>query len=305
MLGRIRPQGRCWAASSSRSSRAIHGEVVGLDIGRQHVQRFDLLRHPHKPQKRPYPIYANKSRNAQPALIAGQWGRCEHCVTKTGVQYSAVEWNRAKVAVRNVVAPAPQIATSGVRCMMSTFCEVTECPAQHSSEVCGLGAKGKGFVVVADFQHTFSVLRLKTASTAFVVLSFNFQVWWYSPTVAMSLLCTPLYVSLHQHAWLLGHGVCSAGLTIVANVAIATDTSLFGAPQSAAIKKSVSRNSCLILFVQLRNKRHKIAVTQCCHFSWFVAKSSRIFLLLYVKFPIYQSADFLAGFYQPFGRFSS
>jgi len=35
-----------------------------------------------------------------------------------------------------------------------------------------------------------------------------------------------------------------------------------------------------------------------------VAKSSRIFSLLAVKFPIYQLADFLAGFYQPFGRFN-
>jgi len=39
-----------------------------------------------------------------------------------------------------------------------TFFEVAECPAQHSSEVCGLVAKGQGFVVVADFQHTFSLL---------------------------------------------------------------------------------------------------------------------------------------------------
>ena len=62
------------------------------------------------------------------------------------------------MAVRNVVAPAPQQATSDVRCMMSTFCEVTECPAQHSSEVNWLGAKGQGFAVVADFQHMFSLL---------------------------------------------------------------------------------------------------------------------------------------------------
>jgi len=46
------------------------------------------------------------------------------------------------------------------------------------------------------------VLRWKTASTAFVVLSFNFQVRRYSPTFAMSLVCTlPLFVSRHQHAW--------------------------------------------------------------------------------------------------------
>jgi len=33
--------------------RPKHGEVDGLDIGRQHGQRFGLLRHTHKPQKWP------------------------------------------------------------------------------------------------------------------------------------------------------------------------------------------------------------------------------------------------------------
>ena len=33
------------------------------------------------------------------------------------------------------------------------------------------------------------LLRMKTADTVFVVLSFSFQVWRYSPTVNMSLVC--------------------------------------------------------------------------------------------------------------------
>ena len=45
--------------------RPIHGEVDGLDIGRQHGQRFGLLHHTHKPQKRPYPICTNRSRNVR------------------------------------------------------------------------------------------------------------------------------------------------------------------------------------------------------------------------------------------------
>jgi len=35
------------------------------------------------------------------------------------------------------------------------------------------------------------LLRWKAANTVFVVLSFNFQVWRYSPTVVMSLVRTP------------------------------------------------------------------------------------------------------------------
>jgi len=72
---------------------------------------------------------------------------------------------------------------------------VRECPVQHYSEVYVLGPEEQVFFVL-DFQLTFSFLvvdmeeRRKTANTAFVVLSFNFQVWRYFPTVAMSLLST-------------------------------------------------------------------------------------------------------------------
>jgi len=46
--------------SSSRTVRPGNTrEGDGLDIGRQHVRRFDLLRHTHKPQKLTYPICAN------------------------------------------------------------------------------------------------------------------------------------------------------------------------------------------------------------------------------------------------------
>jgi len=46
---------------------------------------------------------------------------------------------------------------------------------------------------VVDFQLTFVflVVEVKTANTAFVVLSFNLHVWRYSPTVVMSLHCSP------------------------------------------------------------------------------------------------------------------
>ena len=48
---------------------------------------------------------------------------------QTGAQYSAVECTRAKVAVRNVVTPAParnQQAASGARRVMSASCEETQ-----------------------------------------------------------------------------------------------------------------------------------------------------------------------------------
>jgi len=72
---------------------------------------------------------------------------------------------------------------------------VRERRVQRYSEVFGLGAEGQGFVVEVDFQLTLSFLVVeverKAADSVFVVLSFSFQVWRYSPSIAMSFLSTP------------------------------------------------------------------------------------------------------------------
>jgi len=63
--------------------------------------------------------------------------------------------------------------------------------------------KGQGFVVLADFQLTFIflVVEVKTANTAFVVLSLICT----SGGIHLQLPCLcfaplPLFNSLHQHA---------------------------------------------------------------------------------------------------------
>ena len=71
LLGSTRSRGRCWAAirfshRPEPSGHAVHGEVDRLiDIGGQHGRRFVLLRHTHRPQRRPYPICTSRSRNFQ------------------------------------------------------------------------------------------------------------------------------------------------------------------------------------------------------------------------------------------------
>jgi len=93
-----------------------------------------------------------------------------------------------------------QRAASKVQRMKWTSCEVTRgvvgtwvsCP----TFLRGIWARTKrtGFCccgwLSAHVVPSF-LLRWKTTNTNFVVLSLNFQVWWYSPMVAMSLLCTP------------------------------------------------------------------------------------------------------------------
>jgi len=121
---------------------------------------------------------------------------------RSTVQNFAVEWTRAKVVIHSVVAPAPQPELANR--LMSTKCDVnflridSRCRRYVSvlSSVIprfGFGAKRQGFVVVVDFQLTLAslLLRCKTANTALSVLSFNFQVWKYSPRVAISLLRNP------------------------------------------------------------------------------------------------------------------
>jgi len=77
LLGRTRPQGRCWAAIrlSHRlepSGHAIHEEVDGLDIEWQYGRRFVLLRHTHRPQRRPYSICASRNGNVR-HRCGGDW----------------------------------------------------------------------------------------------------------------------------------------------------------------------------------------------------------------------------------------
>ena len=71
--------------------RPIHGEVDGLDVGRQHGQRFGLLRHTHKPQKRPYPICANRSRNVRHPC-GGDWVEPTLSVAHTGILFRGVNY---------------------------------------------------------------------------------------------------------------------------------------------------------------------------------------------------------------------
>jgi len=74
LLDRTRSRYRCWAAillshRPELSGREVHEEVDGLDIGEQHGRRFVLLRHTHKPQRRPYiPHWYKQERSSAEAV---------------------------------------------------------------------------------------------------------------------------------------------------------------------------------------------------------------------------------------------
>ena len=75
---------------------------------------------------------------------------------QTGAQYSAVECTRARVAIRRIVAPAPQQVASGARRVMSASCEVRPlidlwAPVMESQDP---------FLRVSEVSGLVSVLRL-------------------------------------------------------------------------------------------------------------------------------------------------
>jgi len=122
---------------------------------------------------------------------------------QTAAHYSAVECTRAKVPVCNVVAPTPQTesanrlkrATLDVNFLRSdSMCRrymtvLSNIPPSY------LGSEQEDRVsllwLIFISRLASLLLRWKTANTAVIVLSFNFQVLSCSPMAAMSLLCTP------------------------------------------------------------------------------------------------------------------
>ena len=107
------------------------------------------------------------------------------------------------MAIRRIVAPAPQpepasrrrstthyvsFLQSDLRCRryMTNLSNVTQ-------RYLGSEQKGKVSLLYLTFCSRLAslLLRWKAADTVFVVLSFSFPLWRYSPTVAMSLVSTP------------------------------------------------------------------------------------------------------------------
>jgi len=137
------------------------------------------------------------------SLMVGSMRRVWALRHHTGAQYSAVEWTRARVTVRNVVAPAPQPEPASRLRSATRYVSFLRSDSRCRRYVNDLskvtprylGSEQKGRVSL--FKLTFSsrlaswLLRLKTADTVCVVLSISFQVRRYSPSVAMSLLSVP------------------------------------------------------------------------------------------------------------------
>ena len=118
---------------------------------------------------------------------------------QTGAQHSAVDWTRAKVAVRNVVDPEPQpeppshikSATRDVSLLRNDSRCRWYVSVLSNATLAYLGSEQKGKVSLLWFtlssRWASLLFRQTTANTVCLGLSFSFQIWRYSPSVAMSL----------------------------------------------------------------------------------------------------------------------
>ena len=125
------------------------------------------------------------SHNSQGVVKAGSIRQVRALQHQTGAQCSAFECTSARVAVRNVVAPAPQPEPAnlpGAGCVMSACCEVTQGVgdtwATRPMLLRGIwvGSKGQGFVVVVDFQLTFGFLVVEVDNLTLFWLS---SIWHF------------------------------------------------------------------------------------------------------------------------------
>jgi len=148
------------------------------------------------------------------SLTAGSMRRVWALRHQTCAQYSAVEWNKAGVAIRRVVALVPQ-PEPGSRLRSATrdvsFLQSDSRCRQYVSDLTNvtprcLGSEQKCRVSLLYLNLSSRLasflLRWKAADTVFVVLSFSFQVWRYSPTVAMSLVSTSSTACQSPSAWM-------------------------------------------------------------------------------------------------------
>jgi len=122
---------------------------------------------------------------------------------QTGAQYSVVEYTRARGAVRNAVAPAPQPEPANRHKSAKRDVSFLRSDSKRRRYVSDLRNVIPRYLVsdqkdrVSLLKLTFSsclaslLLKWKAADTVFEVLSFSLQVWRYSPSIAMSLLSTP------------------------------------------------------------------------------------------------------------------
>jgi len=145
------------------------------------------------------------------------------CPHQAGSLLSAVEWTRAKVALRNIVVPAPQSeAASHLKSAtrdVSLLRRDSKCwwyvsfLSNVSPRYLGSEQKGRISFLKLAFSSSLAALLLtwKIAETVFAVLSFNFQVLRYLPIVVLCLLSIPstAYPISMNNCWIIGLWILS------------------------------------------------------------------------------------------------
>jgi len=131
------------------------------------------------------------------SLIAGQWGRCEHCGTRQGAQYSAVESTRVRWLFSKLLLQHPSQAPQECNTWCQLFTKWLRCQryvtvlSNIPLRYVGSEQKGRVLLFWLTFSSCLSFLLLRwRLQHCFYSNELNLHFCRYSPTVAMSLLCT-------------------------------------------------------------------------------------------------------------------
>jgi len=130
------------------------------------------------------------------------WGGYEHCSTRqvhSTLQLNAPElgWLFAVLLFQNPIRSQQTASGAWCQLLMKWLKVWVICDVSNLSNVTPryLGSEQKGrisLLYLTFSSHLASLLlRWNAADNVFAVLSFSFQVWRYSPSVAMSLVSTP------------------------------------------------------------------------------------------------------------------
>ena len=149
-----------------------------MGIGGQHGRRFVLLRHTHRPQRRQHCGTKQERSILQLNAPGLRW-----LFATLMLQHPNQSQQAARSATRDV-----SFLRSDSRCRRYVRDLSNVTPRYLGSE-----QKGRVSLLMLTFSSRLDSLLLtcNTADTIFLMLSFSFQVWRYSPSVSMALLSAP------------------------------------------------------------------------------------------------------------------
>jgi len=139
--------------------------------------------------------------------VSAEWSRCPDSMARRArdsvatLRRSSAGWMPARMGRLSAGVGRKHPVTICKALLMAGSMRWHQTGAQYSAVECTRARVAIRRVVAPALQPASLLLGWKAAGIFFVMLSFSFQVWRYSPTVAMSLVSTPPTAYQSPSAW--------------------------------------------------------------------------------------------------------